>query len=421
MEQFILRLLIISSVLHSNFVCSLTSEELFDVNKHRLFQIKLVDKESESKSSIGSGFVVRDGHTVATNYHVVSSAISQPKKFRIIYVRDDESEGELTLYDFDIVNDLAILKSEEDLGEALRVQTEPPKKGAVIYSLGNPLDLGMTVTQGNYNGLTDHSFYQRIHFSGAVNPGMSGGPVVDFNGDVVGVNVATSGNQVGFLVPADKLATLLNKSEVDESEDFIIRSEQQLLENQTVLMDELFAQDWPVESLGETKVIGEISSIVSCWGNSSRNKRNTSPVVKISKGCRLQDSIFVSRSMTTGSLEYEFFWYETEDLARRKFYHFMENSMGGFPGNKAGKSDATRFYCEEGFTQLTDDDDKDTVTKSFICARRYKQFKKLYDVFYIRFAERGGKGMVSHYTLAGVTQDSANRFAEQFLEHVRWQ
>ena len=82
---------------------------------------------------------------------------------------------------------------------------------ATIYSLGNPHDLGMILVPGTYNGLQKYSFYPRIHFTGAVNAGMSGGPTVDAAGKVVGVNVASAGNQLGFLVPADALQALLQR------------------------------------------------------------------------------------------------------------------------------------------------------------------------------------------------------------------
>ena len=62
---------------------------------------------------------------------------------------------------------------------------------------------------GTYNGITAHSVYERIHFSGSVNPGMSGGPVLNQSGQVIGVNVATAGNQLGFLVPLNRLTKFI--------------------------------------------------------------------------------------------------------------------------------------------------------------------------------------------------------------------
>ena len=66
-------------------------------------------------------------------------------------------------------------------------------KGQRIYSMGNPLDLGFTIVRrdlqrpGPSAAITSGST-----FPGAINPGMSGGPVVTTDGEIVGVNVAIS-------------------------------------------------------------------------------------------------------------------------------------------------------------------------------------------------------------------------------------
>ena len=401
---------------------ALTSEEIFQFNQTRLFQIKIVDKESDSKSAIGSGFLIGDEFTVATNYHVVSSMVDEPGKYRIVFVRDDGSEGDLDLFDFDIVSDLALLKSDEPLGEAMAIADQEPNKGAVIYALGNPLDLGMTVVPGTYNGLADHAYYQRIHFSGSVNSGMSGGPVLNSSGDVVGINVATAGNQVSFLVPVSKLKALLDSQpSVDEQQSFVARAEQQLIVSQENLIGRIFENEWPVDSLGETQVLGEIPNLVSCWGRSSRDdESDDAAVVEVSKGCSLQDSIFINRRMTTGSIEYEFYWLEAKGVDDRKFFKHLEKNMGGFPGNRATEDFVSEFKCNERFTNVSAGASDKPVAKSFYCARRYKEFPSLFDVLYLRLAKRGERAFISHFTLAGVTQESASRFSSAFVEHVQW-
>ena len=65
-----------------------------------------------------------------------------------------------------------------------------PAQGARTYSVGHALDVGLTITEGVANGLVEDSFTPRIHYSGALNAGMSGGPALDARGSVVGVNVS---------------------------------------------------------------------------------------------------------------------------------------------------------------------------------------------------------------------------------------
>ena len=85
-----------------------------------------------------------------------------------------------------------------------RPRDQPLAQGERIYSLGNPLDVGFAVIEGTYNGLVERSFYPTIFFAGSLNPGVSGGPTLDGQGAVIGVNVAArrDGEQVSFLVPA---------------------------------------------------------------------------------------------------------------------------------------------------------------------------------------------------------------------------
>ena len=162
-----------------------TAQNLFGQHRTALYQIKIIELESGNKSSIGSGFQIDTSGNVVTNYHVVSEYVYNPDKFRIEYLAHDGSQGDLQLVDVDVVNDLALVRkvvlSKQE--SAFPIAHSLPKQGSAIYSLGNPHDLGMIVVPGTFNGLKKSSFYQRIHFTGSINPGMSGGPVVNELGE----------------------------------------------------------------------------------------------------------------------------------------------------------------------------------------------------------------------------------------------
>ena len=138
---------------------------------------------------------------------------------------------------------------------------------------GNPHDLGMILVPGTYNGLQKYSFYPRIHFTGAVNSGMSGGPAVDANGQIVGVNVASAGNQLGFLVPAEALQRLLARFQQEgQSKDLRADIERQLLASQQSMFSQILNADWKLKDFGIGKVPDEVVPFVRCWGESNIEK-----------------------------------------------------------------------------------------------------------------------------------------------------
>ena len=171
-----------------------TAQNLFSHYQSALYQIRIIELGSGNKSSIGSGFQINDSGVLVTNYHVVSEYVYFPEKYRIEYLAADGTVGELSLVNIDVVNDLALVQVQNDnkSTDFFSLSAHLPEQGSSIYSLGNPHDLGMIVVPGTFNGIKKNSFYQRIHFTGSINPGMSGGPVVNPEGEVVGVNVALS-------------------------------------------------------------------------------------------------------------------------------------------------------------------------------------------------------------------------------------
>ncbi|MCI2284973.1 serine protease [Colwellia sp. MSW7] len=232
------------------------AEQLFNQLKPSLYQIKLIDKASGEKSSIGSGFQISNDGIIATNYHVISSYALHPKKYRIEYLDNQGNQGDLTLQSVDVINDLALVKRTVEQEMAFfELSNTAPHKGEQLFSLGNPHDLGMIVVPGTYNGLKKESFNDRIHFTGSINSGMSGGPVVNKTAEVVGINVATSGNSIGFLVPHDKLVTLYKNFLKSSPVSIEQQMTEQLLASQDKLITAILNSPWLAKQLGEKAMI----------------------------------------------------------------------------------------------------------------------------------------------------------------------
>jgi len=141
----------------------------------------------------GSGIVIDGDGTILTNNHVVAGADSLEVRF------SDGSVASATVVGRDPGNDLAVVRAERD-GQELTVaplgDSEQVRIGDPILALGNPFNLEGTLTQGIVSAL-DRTFAasgntrpirNMIQIDAAVNPGNSGGPLINCQGEVIGVN-----------------------------------------------------------------------------------------------------------------------------------------------------------------------------------------------------------------------------------------
>lgn len=396
------------------------AEQLFNTFKPALYQIRLIEQASGNKSSIGSGFQIDENGIIATNYHVISGYIQHPGKFRLEYLDNQGSMGPLTVLDVDVINDLALVKRTDPSMDFFALAAQTPVQGEKIFSLGNPHDLGMIVVPGIYNGLKEKSFYDRIHFTGSVNPGMSGGPAVNIRGEVVGINVATAGNQIGFLVPLDKLSHLYQgyltrgTAVADLKQSIGI----QLHINQRRLLEQVLNADWQIKSLGSAKVPGEITPFIRCWGRSNADKRDAKYLSAISN-CAMGEQVYLSQQFRSGNIGMQYEWLKTEELNRYRFYNMYEKSISAMGSdNLAGKGDVTEYECAHDLVSVNQGA---TNSKAVICSRAYKEYPGLFDVAFIAASyDKAQQGLISHFTLAGVEKDLALQFIEKFMESATW-
>jgi serine protease Do len=201
---------------------SASARRLFDASRGQLLQVRTLLAQQDSQSSVGSGFVVSDDGLVLSNFHVVSQAALEPEGFRLRFVGADGRRGSLQILAIDVRHDLSLLRAVADDGQPLRFERalafrpaeEPLAKGDRIYSMGHPQDVAFAIVEGNYNGLVERRFDPLIYYAGSLNPGMSGGPVLDEQGRVVGVNVSMLlfSQQMSFLIPGSYAEGLLSRA-----------------------------------------------------------------------------------------------------------------------------------------------------------------------------------------------------------------
>ncbi|MDN3653529.1 trypsin-like peptidase domain-containing protein [Thalassotalea ponticola] len=139
---------------------------------------------------LGSGVIMDPGGYILTNYHVVVDANL------IIVVLQDNTRLTAELIGSDEITDLAVLKVAADsLPVIPQDDSLTPLVGDVVLAIGNPLNIGQTVTQGiisatGRNGLSSTNYREFLQMDAAINDGNSGGALVNSNGDLVGITSA---------------------------------------------------------------------------------------------------------------------------------------------------------------------------------------------------------------------------------------
>ena len=380
--------------------------------KGKVVQIRILDNTTHSRSSLGSGFIVSKDGFIITNYHVVADMVHKPTQYQAEFVRHDATSGALELLNIDVVHDLAIVKMTDQSNQFFKLQRGKLRQGERVFSIGIPLDIGFTIVEGTYNGLIANSLYEKIHFTGAINPGMSGGPAITRGGQVFGVNVASAGNQVGFLVPMKYVQKLLDETIGKPiPKNLLERARDQILANQDQYMKGLLASPLPAVHIGSYNVPGKVAKFVKCWGD-TRNQRDQ-PFEVNYQSCSSQDDLFVSRDHSAGVINYQHYLISSRKLNRFRFFNLYESYFKRDDVDlHAGKEDVTNFKCNSDF--VTQDNQN---MRAVLCLRAYRKLPGLYDlVLKAATLNDNSQGMQTTLTLAGVSFDNAIQFARKYLE-----
>lgn len=391
--------------------------KLFSEHKQRVYQVRVVDVASGDKSSIGSGFqVTADGH-LATNFHVVSSYVHKPDKYRLEAVDSNNVIREVTLLDIDVIHDLAIIKLKQYESDFFTFNSNALSKGDRIYSMGNPHDLGMTIIEGNYNGLLEKSRYKKILFSGSLNAGMSGGPAFDGMGNIIGVNVSKGSEQLSFLVPVKELDQLLRRAlTLKKPSDFESSINSALIDDQNSFYGELFLTEWDVEKFVELKLPSQLSDSLKCWGHSVDEKDILYKAVH--QHCHSQDVIYLSENLSTGLFFYDYEWMSGKELNRFQFYEYVQDRyQQGSLNNGGDKEDVTNYNCSASFVTISDHSWKVTS-----CIRTYKKYPGLYDtLMLLTTVDENDSAMLVKFGAAGISKENSIRLVEKFIGNIQWQ
>ena len=168
--------------------------------------------------SVGSGVCVAKGGYILTNSHVINDS----EKIEL-YLSDGTKTTASVIYE-DTVLDLAILQSKKNLPYLSLGDSDELQVGQDILAVGTPLSLTLvhTYTKGIVSAINrtlkvssnnGEGYMQNlIQHDASLNPGNSGGPLINAKGEVVGINTLkiSSGEGIGFAIPSKSFRSLLS-------------------------------------------------------------------------------------------------------------------------------------------------------------------------------------------------------------------
>ncbi|MEH2939723.1 S1C family serine protease [Lawsonibacter sp. JLR.KK007] len=222
----------VRTVLNTNNGQPMTPEQLYAANLASCVGITVnttqnIWGQTTTSAASGSGFVLsRDGY-IATNYHVIESAVKNSGvTIQVSFANGDKYDARLVGGEKD--NDVAVLKIEAagltpvTLGDSSKLVV-----GEAVYAIGNPLgELTYSLTDGIVSALDrlittgengDSTTLNVLQTNCAINPGNSGGPLFDSYGNVIGITTAkytqsssgVSAEGLGFALPINDVKEIL--------------------------------------------------------------------------------------------------------------------------------------------------------------------------------------------------------------------
>jgi len=180
-------------------------------------------------SGLGSGFVLNEQGEIATNAHVVTQGEGAAiRRAREVFVRfADDNQVPARIIGVDPNADVALLRLESTAGLTLRPiglgQSSDVRVGASVAAIGSPfgeeqsLSVGVvSATDRAIRSLTGFQTLGAVQTDAAINQGNSGGPLIDADGEVIGINAqirtnSGGGEGVGYAIPVDQVRRSLEQ------------------------------------------------------------------------------------------------------------------------------------------------------------------------------------------------------------------
>ncbi|MBV8167694.1 MAG: trypsin-like peptidase domain-containing protein [Alphaproteobacteria bacterium] len=406
---------------------SMTAERVWAAARPKLLQIRTLVAAAGRQSTIGSGFLVSADGLAITNYHVVSQFALEQSTYRLEYTMADGSRGDLDLLAIDLANDLAVVRlkgrgSDPFFGFDERALRNELSNGERFYSMGNPLNLGFTIVEGTHNGWVERTYNKRLHFSGAINPGMSGGPTVNADGRVIGINVAKmlSGDLLSFLVPVQMAADLLAQAGRTPPEDFRPEIGRQLARWQAGLYHDLDAAGFRTSAFGPYQAPESTAPWFTCWARTNTGQVPKPRAAVSTTNCTSETRLFVANDLSTGVVSVTHAFASSFDLNSFQFAAFLSQQNQLTWAGAWSRKWLTPKRCHEDFVRAGAADGQPALRVAW-CARAYRDFEGLYDISVMAVTQDSGShALLSRLHLQATGYDHGMAMGKRFLEAIQW-
>ena len=185
---------------------TLSNGEIYDMIRNSMVRVDAYDKAGH-RYSLGSGFFISNDGKIATNYHVIESAYS----LKVSLYSDNSSHVVTKVLGYNKSEDVAIIQIDKQDTPYLEISTETVKTGDTVFTLGSPMGAMDIFSNGIVsNPSITVGGIDCIAITAPISSGNSGGPLVDINGKVIGINSMTipDSQNLNFAVKAKQITSL---------------------------------------------------------------------------------------------------------------------------------------------------------------------------------------------------------------------
>lgn len=399
----------------------LTAQTAFARLRPSVVEVRVEVKGNLGASATASGFLALRPDLVVTNYHAVQEALYEPEEHRVVVGLAGSRDMAARIVALDVVNDLALLQLDKSPGvPMLALRGAHPAEGERGFSMGKPGGFEVGIVSGTFNGLSNDDLKTLLIFSGAINRGMSGGPMFDAQGRVVGINVATSTRHqlVGMAVPAEALIQLyknLDLSQAPTQKQLLEQVKAQAMRFGQHQVDVMQKVATPERQLGPFTVRADFSKDKPC--GTERSTDASLPYVDVEQGCQAGYGVYLMPGQHAGRMQSEAVWTHAKGLGGLQMSSLLTRRLEGSRALTEPQRGSPDWKCRQQRMKTAEN----LVVQVYACRRAVKHLPGLHD-YKFRYAPlvRGPDTLMVGIDLTGMDPSAAQTVLALSLASLRW-